>query len=264
LTGEVLLQVDNVTKSFGGVLAVKGLSFTIDKGEILGLIGPNGAGKTTAFNLIAGLYKPDSGTITFDGEKVSGRKPHQVTKAGISRTFQIVKPFSRMSVIENVAVGALFGREQTLSVSHARRQAVEILTYVGLGEKREVPAAALSLAEQRRLELGRALAAKPKLLMLDEVMAGLNHSEISATLDLLRKLHSDKGLTLLVIEHVMRAMMQISDKIVVLNHGEKLAEGIPSDVVSNKEVVAAFMGEKKGRIQTSASITASSDNVSNP
>jgi branched-chain amino acid transport system ATP-binding protein len=250
LTDNVLLQVQNVTKSFGGVSAVKGLSFSINQGEILGLIGPNGAGKTTAFNLIAGVYKPDSGVIIFEGKKISGLRSHRVAQLGISRTFQTVKPFARMSVLENVAVGGLFGRQHVLSVSLAEREALEILSYTSLENKAQLPAGSLTLAEQRRLELARAIAAKPKLLMLDEVMAGLNHSEIMATLQLLRKLKFEKGITLLVIEHVMKAITQLSDRILVMDYGEKIAEGTPLDVMKNEAVIVAYMGEKGSRTET--------------
>lgn len=243
-----LLEVDGVSKAFGGVSAVKALSFSIKGGEILGLIGPNGAGKTTAFNIIAGVYKPDSGVITFDGTTISGRGPHAVAQLGIARTFQTVRPFARMTVLENVTVGRLFGRDGTLSVSKAKREARDILEYTSLGSKAELPAGSLSLAEQRRLELARALAAKPKLLMLDEVMAGLNHSEILGTLELLRSLRKEKGIAILLTEHVMKAIVRLSDRIVVMNNGEKIAEGTPSEVMENKTVIAAYMGEKAQKV----------------
>jgi branched-chain amino acid transport system ATP-binding protein len=232
-----------VTKSFGGVTAVKDLSLSVGEREILGLIGPNGAGKTTAFNMIAGVYKPTTGSIFFDGRKISGLKPHHVTRVGISRTFQTVKPFARMSVIENVAVGGLFGRKHTMSVASALEEAREILGYISLDSKASLPAGSLTLGEQRRLELGRALAAKPKLMMLDEVMAGLNQTEISATLELLRKIKAERGLSLLVIEHVMKAMIQLCDRITVMDYGEKIAEGAPSEIVRDPAVISAYMGE---------------------
>lgn len=262
MTDNVLLQVENVTKSFGGVLALKGLSFSINQGEILGLIGPNGAGKTTAFNLIAGVYKPDSGVITFDGKKISGLRSHKVAQAGISRTFQTVKPFARMSVLENVAVGGLFGRDHVLSVSRAEQEAMGILSYASLDSKAHLSAGSLTLAEQRRLELARAIAAKPKLLMLDEVMAGLNHSEILTTLELLRKLKSEKGITLLIIEHVMKAIVQLCDRILVMDYGEKIAEGIPSQVMKEAAVITAYMGEK--RVKTADTSTPSSELNNHP
>jgi branched-chain amino acid transport system ATP-binding protein len=254
---KVLLQLDRVSKSFGGVSAVNDLSLCLNEGEILGLIGPNGAGKTTAFNLIAGAYKPNSGTITFDGVRISGQPPHRVAKLGISRTFQSVKPFSRMSVLENVAVGALFGRNSVLSIGKARAEAMELLGYVSLDTKAHVSAGSLTLAEQRRLELARALATRPKLLMLDEVMAGLNLGEISGTLELLKKLRSEKGISLLVIEHIMKAIVELCDRIVVMDYGMKIAEGVAKDVMKNVAVIKAYMGEKKA-VPTEASN--SSDN----
>lgn len=224
---------------------MKDLTFTLNVGEILGLIGPNGAGKTTAFNLIAGVYKPDRGAITFDGRKISGLGSHKISQAGVSRTFQTVRPFARMTVLENVAVGALFGREHAISVGKAKEEAREILSYTSFERKADVPASALTLAEQRRLELARALAAKPRLLMLDEVMAGLNEKEIFSTLDLLRKIRKEKKVTLLVIEHVMKAIVQLCDRIVVMDYGEKIAEGVPSEVMRSEAVITAYMGERK-------------------
>lgn len=226
---------------------MKDLTFSINEGEILGLIGPNGAGKTTAFNLIAGVYKPDSGTIAFDERKISGLGSHKISQAGVSRTFQTVRPFTRMTVLENVAVGALFGREHAISVGKAKEEARKILSYTSFERKANVQASSLTLAEQRRLELARALAAKPRLLMLDEVMAGLNDKEILSTLDLLRKIRNEKKVTLLVIEHVMKAILQLCDRIVVMDYGEKIAEGVPSEVMRNESVITAYMGERKDR-----------------
>lgn len=226
---------------------MKDLTFSINEGEILGLIGPNGAGKTTAFNLIAGVYKPDRGTIAFDERKISGLGSHKISQAGVSRTFQTVRPFTRMTVLENVAVGALFGREHAISVGKAKEEARKILSYTSFERKANVQASSLTLAEQRRLELARALAAKPRLLMLDEVMAGLNDKEILSTLDLLRKIRNEKKVTLLVIEHVMKAIVQLCDRIVVMDYGEKIAEGVPSEVMRNEAVITAYMGERKDR-----------------
>lgn len=240
-----LLQLSSVTKSFGGIIAVKDLSFSVSDGEILGLIGPNGAGKTTAFNLIAGVYKPDSGSIRLGGREISGKKPHTISSMGISRTFQTVKPFSRMTVVENVAVGGLFGRNHLISVRKAKTNAIEILKYTSLEQKSESLSGSLSLAEQRRLELARSLASNPKLLMLDEIMAGLTPSEIVDEIALLKKLNQEKKITLIVIEHVMKAMVQLCGRIIVMNQGEVLAEGNPQEVVNNAKVVAAYLGEKK-------------------
>ena len=242
-----LIELDHVTKAFGGLIAVKELSFQVGEGLIVGLIGPNGSGKTTVFNLISGVYKPDKGSILFAGRKVSGKKPHVMAQLGVGRTFQTVRPFSTMNVIENVAVGGLFGRNHSLSVGRANDKAEEILAYVGLTEKSRMPAGALTLAEQRRLELGRALSANPRFLMLDELMAGLTHTEISQTLDFLRRLSQERGITLLVIEHVMKAIIQLCENVVVLDHGEKIAEGSPSQVISDEKVIRAYMGEKATR-----------------
>ncbi|MDG6995535.1 MAG: ABC transporter ATP-binding protein [Nitrososphaerota archaeon] len=240
-----LLEVDRISKSFKGLLAVKDLSFSLNECEILGLIGPNGAGKTTAFNLIAGIYKPDDGEIRLAGESVSGKRPHQISRMGISRTFQIVKPFSRMTVLENVLAGSLFGREHVFSIRSSRSSALDALDYVGLDGKEESLAGELTLAEQRKLELARAIAAKPKLLMLDEIMAGLNQTEIAETLALLKRLNKESRVSLLVIEHVMAAIMQLCERVVVMDHGEKLAEGTPSEVVNNLQVVEAYMGRSR-------------------
>ena len=247
-----LLELDRVSKSFGGIRAVNDLSFNVESGEIVGLIGPNGAGKTTAFNLVAGVYKPDSGSIKYGGLELGGKKPHSISQLGISRTFQTVKPFPRMTVLENVAVGRLFGRNHVLSVRRAKAKSTEALEFAGLLSKRDALAGSLTLAEQRRLELARALAANPKLLMLDEVMAGLNHTEIAEELELLKKLNKEKEITLLVVEHVIKAMTQLCERIVVVNHGEKLAEGTPNEVVNNPEVIKAYLGEKKAGVNRSA------------
>ena len=224
---------------------MKDLSLNLAKGQALGLIGPNGAGKTTVFNLVSGNFEPDQGTITFDGLKISGKKPHSITRLGVSRTFQTVRPFAKMSVLENVAVGALFGRDHSMSIKKAQSEAKQILGFVSLHEKARLLASSLTLAEQRRLELARAIATKPKILMLDEVMAGLNQVEIAATLNLLEKLRNEKGITLLVIEHIMKAIFELCDNIVVMDYGVKIAEGPPSDVMKDDAVIAAYMGPRK-------------------
>lgn len=257
-----LLELSRVTKSFGGLVAVRDLSFSVSDGEILGLIGPNGAGKTTAFNLIAGVYKPDSGSIKVSGKEIAGKKPHKIMSLGISRTFQTVKPFARMSVVENIAVGGLFGRGHVFSVRKAKAAAQDILRYTSLDSKANVLAGSLTLAEQRRLELARALAANPRIMMLDEVMAGLNHLELSEELTLLRKLNQEKKITLIVIEHVMKAMMQLCGRIVVMDQGEKLAEGTPQEVASNPKVIKAYLGERKAGIKSETPRQQSNSGVS--
>jgi len=250
-----LLELRDVTRSFGGLVAVNKLTFALGEGEIVGLIGPNGAGKTTLFNTITGVYKPDSGTILFSGKNIVGQKPHRIAQLGISRTFQTVRPLPRMTVLENTMMGSLFGRENTLSTRVAKERAVEILGFTDLQKKADVLAANLTLAEQRRLELARSLATQPRLLMLDEVMAGLNLVEISQTLDLLSRLNRDKKITLLVIEHVMRAVMKLCTRIIVIDHGSLIAQGTPSEIVKDEAVIAAYMGEKKaGRIPAKNSV----------
>ncbi len=225
-------------------MAVRNVSFSLAEGDILGLIGPNGAGKTTVFNLISGVYRPESGRIRFDGKVISGLKPHEVSSLGVARTFQIVRPFARMSARENVVTGLLFGRRGNITPREATQKALEILGLVSLQDKADVRAGLLTLAEQRRLELARALASFPKLLMLDEVMAGLNHSDMNAMVDLLRRIKPERGIALIVIEHVMKVIVKLCNRIVVMNEGEKLVEGTPSEVMKEESVMAAYMGRR--------------------
>lgn len=239
-----LLDVNQVNKSFGGLVAVNGMSLLVEQGDMLGLIGPNGSGKTTLFNLITGIYRPDAGSINFEGDEISGLRPHSISRLGIARTFQIVRPFPRMSVVENVMAAALFGSKSG-SRRGARERAMELLAYTSLDEKAGALAGSLTLAEQRRLELARALATNPKLIMLDEVMAGLSHPEIASVVELLQKIRRDQGTTMVITEHVMRAIVQVCNRIVVMNQGQRLAEGTPSEVMQNPSVIAAYMGEKK-------------------
>ena len=239
-----LLDVDQVNKSFGGLVAVNDMSMFVAQGDMLGLIGPNGSGKTTLFNLITGIYKLDAGSISFEGDVISGLKPHRVSRLGIARTFQIARPFPRMTVFENVMAAALFGNKSS-SMRGARERALELLAYTALSGKTLAPAGSLTLAEQRRLELARALATSPKLLMLDEVMAGLSHPEIESVVQLLQKIRRDQGITMIITEHVMRAIVQLCNRIVVMNQGQRLAEGTPSEVMRESSVIAAYMGEKK-------------------
>ena len=235
-----LLEVRGVSKHFGGLMAVAEVSFTLNEGEILGLIGPNGAGKTTLFNVVNGVYKADSGTITFSGKDITGRSPDQVVHLGLARTHQIVRPLGAMSVLANVTVGACFGREYQ-SMRAARVTALEVLERVGLASRANALASSLTLAGKKRLEIARALAARPKLLLLDEVLAGLNPTEIALMIELIRKLR-DSGVSVFMIEHVMQAIMNLSDRIVVLNLGRKIAEASPAEVVKNSDVVEAYLG----------------------
>jgi branched-chain amino acid transport system ATP-binding protein len=237
----VILRTKKVTKAFGGLVAVKEVDLEIKKGEIFGLIGPNGAGKTTLFNLISGVYRPNSGAIEFDGKAFTSiRRPNQVCRLGIARTFQVVKPFGNLTALENVMIG---GFSRLRDERQARREAAEILEYIGLGERKATSASSLTLADRKRLEVARALATKPKLLLLDEVMAGLTPHEIDETLPLLRRIR-EEGITLFVVEHVMHAIMSLSDRIAILHHGEKIMEGSPQEVAKDERVIKAYLGEE--------------------
>ena len=235
-----LLTATDLIKDFGGLRAVSHFSFDVEPGEILGLIGPNGAGKTTVFNLITGFLRPSSGQILLDGRSVIGLRPHSVTRRGIARTFQVVKPFPRLSVRENVTLAA-FAHEP--SRRRAEAQASQILERVALANRLDSPAADLTLGEQKRLEVARALATRPKLLLLDEPMGGLNPREVDAACALVRQIR-DGGVTVVLVEHVMKAIMRISDRIVVIHHGEKIADGPPDGVVRDPGVIAAYLGAR--------------------
>jgi len=237
-----LLEVDNVTKRFGGLIALKDISLYVEKGEIVGLIGPNGAGKTTLFNVIAGTYKPEEGSIKFEGKDITRLPPHKICKLGIARTFQTPKPFLNMTVYENVLAAYLFGGASK-KVAEVEQEIISILKRLGLKKKRDMPASKLTFYEQRMLEIARSLAMKPKLLLLDEVLAGLNPTETSQAINIIKELHLKDGITIMMIEHNMRAVMNVSDRIIVLHHGEKLAEGRPQEVASDPEVVRVYLGE---------------------
>jgi branched-chain amino acid transport system ATP-binding protein len=236
-----LLEVRGISKSFRGLRAVNDASFEIPEGDINGLIGPNGAGKTTIFNMIAGVYAPDAGEIIFQGKPIHGLRPDQVCAAGIGRTFQIVKPFAGLTVLDNVTVGALL---RSASTAEARRLSAEILERLGLGAKRELPASSLTLPDRKRLEVARALATRPKLLLLDEVMAGLRPTECDQMVEIFRELNRKYGTTILLIEHVMRAVMALAKHIGVLHHGEVIARGTPEQVVRDPAVLECYLGEE--------------------
>ena len=237
----MMLRVDGIAKSFRGLKAVSGASFDVPSGAIVALIGPNGAGKTTCFNMIAGVFAPDSGTIFFQNSPIHKLRPDQVCAAGIGRTFQIVKPFAGLSVLDNVMVGG-FLKERT--TAGARKVALEILQKLKLDAKADLPASSLTLPDRKRLEVARALATRPKLLLLDEVMAGLRPTECDLMVEVFRDLNRSDGLTILLIEHVMRAVMALAQKVVVLHHGEIIARGTPAEVVRDPGVLECYLGEE--------------------
>jgi branched-chain amino acid transport system ATP-binding protein len=236
-----LLEGENVTKNFGGLSAVSGVNFYVDEGEIVGLIGPNGAGKTTLFNLISAAFEPKPGEIRFKGKKINGLSSYQICRLGIARTFQTVKIFGSMPVIDNVRIGSLFGAQKRLSAKEANNAAIESLEFVGLADAAQAPARDLTLSSQKRLEVARALATKPTLLLLDEIMAGLNQTELNQAMELVKKIQV-KGITVIMIEHVMKAIMNICSRIIVLHHGQKIAEGTPQEVANSKTVIEVYLG----------------------
>jgi branched-chain amino acid transport system ATP-binding protein len=236
-----LLEVKKLTKQFGGLMAVEALDFTVSEGETVSIIGPNGAGKTTVFNLISGFYQATAGEVFFDGKNLVGKKPHEIALLGVGRTFQIVKPFRGLTVFENILVGAF---AHTDDKSEAHRIAEDILAFSALTPLRNAKAIGLPIAMRKRLELARSLATQPKIIMLDEVMAGLNPTESKEAVELIKRLKTERGISAVAgVEHVMHVVMSISDKVIVLNQGRKIAEGKPAEVASNKEVITAYLGE---------------------
>ncbi|HLH93986.1 MAG TPA: ABC transporter ATP-binding protein [Xanthobacteraceae bacterium] len=238
-----LLEVSALSKRFGGVQAVADLSFTVAEGEILALIGPNGAGKSSVFNLINGVHRPDSGRIVFAGEDIAGEPSYAVAHRGIARAHQIVQPLAGLSVLDNCLVGACYGRDN-LSISAGRAVVHEIAALVGLADRLDMPAGALTTAGKKRLELARALCGRPRLLLLDEVLAGLNPTEIERMIEVIRAIRA-RGVSILIIEHVMRAIMSLSDRVVAINLGRNLAEGTPQEVANDPAVIAAYLGDPK-------------------
>ena len=240
-----ILVAENLSRNFGGIQAIDDLSFALNEGEIVALIGPNGAGKTTLVNLLTGVVKPSSGRIRFEGEDVTAQRPFESARRGLARTFQIVQPFPKMTVLENVAAGALFGGERP-SVAEAMAVAREQLEFMELASFADRPASALTLAGRKRLELAKSMAMGPKVLMLDEVNADLNSSEIDGALRLIRTI-AERGVTILVIEHLMKVVMSLAERVLVLHHGKLIAEGSAANMVRDKNVIEAYLGEKFAR-----------------
>lgn len=239
----ILLSVQGVTKRFGGLQALTSVIFDLPEGQILGLIGPNGAGKTTLFNVINGVYPPEEGRVIFRDKDVTATKTYHHARMGMARTHQIVQPLNELTVRENVMVGACFGRENQ-SLGNATKIAEEVLEFVGLAVRSDQLAGSLNVAQKKRLELARALASRPYLLLLDEVLAGLNPSEISGMVETVKKIRQ-RGVTIIMIEHVMKAIMNVSDRIIVLDYGEQIAEGTPEEISANERVIEAYLGDPK-------------------
>jgi branched-chain amino acid transport system ATP-binding protein len=235
-----LLTVENVTKKFSGLIAVNAVNLEVKEGQIVGVIGPNGAGKTTLFNCIAGALAPTSGSINFAGHEIGGKKPYEICQLGITRTFQVVKPFASKTVLYNTMVGAF---ATTNHLKEAKEKALDVLAFLGMEKKKDIFAKSLTLPERKKLELARALATEPKLLLLDEVMAGLRPGEVTEMLPTIRKIN-EAGVTIVIVEHIMQAIMNLSEKIYVISFGKKIAEGEPLAVVANEEVVKAYLGDE--------------------
>jgi len=236
------LKIEKLCKSFGGLMAICNLEFEVEEGEIIGLIGPNGSGKTTTLNLITGFLKPDTGRVTFKGEDITGLPRYRVCQKGIARTFQLIKPFLDFTAIQNVMVGRIYGQEPTKSLKTAEKESRDILERVGLLDKAQVMAKDLRLMERKRLELARALATRPQLLLLDELMAGLNQSEAEEAMQLVKGIRDSK-ITIVVVEHIVKAILGLSDRIIVLNMGKKIAEDAPQEIVHNPDVIEVYLGK---------------------
>ncbi len=237
-----ILEAIKVSKNFGGLAAVSNVDFYVEQGEILGLIGPNGAGKTTLFNLISGALATRSGEINYRDRRISGLKPHQICQNGVARTFQTVKVFGDMTVLDHTMLGAFFGGCGRVSPKEVKKEAMEWLDFVGLSGFEDVKAKDLTVPRQKRLEVARALATRPEILLLDEMMAGLNPAEVAEAMELVKEIR-DRGVTIIMIEHVMKAIMGICDRIIVLHHGEKIAEGTPKEISTSKKVIEVYLGE---------------------